>query len=88
MDEGESTSDDSNGFYPALVRSLTKMLKKAKEKMCNARCRHRAKEVNKQIVFNQKLKADKVTFEKDEQEKRSQIIREKRELAAAGRECI
>ena len=82
MDEGESTSDDSNGVYPALVRSLTKMLKKAKEKMCNARCRHRAKEVNKQIVFNQKLKADKVTFEKDEQEKRSQIISEKRELAA------
>ena len=74
MNEGESTSDDSNGVYPALVQSLTKML--------NARCRHRAKEVNKQIVFNQKLKADKVTFEKDEQEKRSQIIREKRELAA------
>ena len=82
MDEGESTSDDSNGFYPALVRSLTKMLKKAKEKRCNALCRHRAKEVNKQIMLNQKLKADKVTFEKDEREKRIKIIGEKGELAA------
>ena len=83
MDEGESTSDDSNGVYPELlVRSLTKMLKKAKEKRCNARCRHRAKELKEQVVLNQKLKADKVTFEKDEQEKRSQIISEKRELAA------
>ena len=83
MDEGESTSDDNNDVYPALVvRSLTKMLKKAKEKRCNARCRHRAKELKEQVVLNQKLKADKVTFEKDEQEKRIKIISEKRELAA------